>query len=276
MAEFTTSDGLKLYYEEAGTGQPVLCLAGLTRNARDFDFMAPHLPDVHLIRMDYRGRGKSDYDPDFTNYNIIREAHDAVELLDHLGLAQVVILGTSRGGLIAMVLAQMFKERLRGVILNDIGPDISLTGLERIMKYIGHDPDYADYDQAAEGLKSGLAKGFPDVWLARWREHAEHLWQAREGRLRLRYDPKLAEAFQAQIDSGEVPDLWPLYDCLMGLPLALIRGANSDLLEIATAEKMQARHPGMIMATVPNRGHVPFLDEVEALTAIKSLLEQTR
>ncbi len=275
MATFTTSDGHKLHYEEAGTGQPVLCLAGLTRNARDFDFMAPHLPDVHLIRMDYRGRGKSDYDPDFNNYNIIREAHDAVELLDHLGVAQVVILGTSRGGLIAMILAQMFRERLKGVILNDIGPDISLTGLERIMKYIGHDPDYADYDQAAEGLKSGLAKGFPDVSLDRWRAHAEHLWAAQGGRLRLRYDAKLKNAFQTQVDSGEVPDLWPLFDCLMGLPLALIHGANSDLLEGDTVEKMQARHPGMIAVSVPNRGHVPFLDEVEALRAIKSLLEQT-
>ena len=274
MAEFTTSDGLKIYYEQAGTGQPVLALAGLTRNARDFDFMAPHLPGVRLIRMDYRGRGKSDYDPDFNNYNIIREAHDAVELLDHLGLAQVVILGTSRGGLIAMILAQMFKERLRGVILNDIGPDISLAGLERIMKYIGHDPDYANYDQAAKGLKAGLSKGFPDVSLDRWRAHAEHLWAAQGGRLRLRYDAKLGEAFQAQIDSGEAPDLWPLFDCLLGLPLALIRGANSDLLEAATAEKMQVRHPGMIAATVPNRGHVPFLDEPQALSAIKSLLEQ--
>ncbi|VAV99204.1 Hydrolase, alpha/beta fold family [hydrothermal vent metagenome] len=275
MAEFTTSDGLKLYYEDSGTGQPVLALAGLTRNARDFDFMAPHLPGVHLIRMDYRGRGKSDYDPDFNNYNIIREAHDAVELLDHLGLAQVAIIGTSRGGLIAMILAQMFKERLRGVILNDIGPDISLGGLERIIKYIGHDPDYASYDQAAEGLKSGLAKGFPDVSLERWRQHAEHLWQAQGGRLRLRYDAKLGDAFQAQVDSGEVPDLWPLFDCLTGLPLALIHGENSDLLEAATVEKMQARHPGMIVATVPNRGHVPFLDEAQAMTAIKALLELT-
>ena len=276
MAEFTTSDGLKLYYEEAGEGQPVLALAGLTRNARDFDFMAPHLPDVRLIRMDYRGRGQSDYDPDFSNYNIIREAHDAVELLDHLGVKDVALIGTSRGGLIAMVLAQMFRDRLRGVILNDIGPDISLSGLERIRDYIGHDPEYADYDQAAEGLKAGLAKGFPDVPLERWRAHAEHLWLLQGGRLRLRYDANLARAFAAQVDSGEVPDLWPLFECFMGLPLALIRGANSDLLDVATAEKMQARHPGMIMATVPNRGHVPFLDEVEALRAINSLLEQTR
>jgi pimeloyl-ACP methyl ester carboxylesterase len=274
MAEFTTKDGLCLHYEDAGTGVPVLCLAGLTRNARDFDFVAPHLGNARLIRMDYRGRGQSDYDPDFTHYNIIHEAHDAVELLDHLAVDRVIVLGTSRGGLIAMVMAQMFKERLKGVIFNDIGPDISLDGLERIMKYIGHDPDYTDYDQAAEGLKSGLAKGFPDVSLARWRSHAEHLWEAQEGRLRLRYDAKLGDAFAAQVNSGEAPDLWPLFDCFAGLPLAVIRGANSDLLEAATVEKMQARHPGMIAAAVPNRGHVPFLDEAQALTAIKALMEQ--
>ncbi len=275
MAQFTTSDGLRLYYEEAGTGQPVLALAGLTRNARDFDFMAPHLPKVHLIRMDYRGRGKSDFDPDFSNYNIIREAHDVIELLDHLAVKDVALIGTSRGGLIAMVLAQMFKHRLRGVILNDIGPDISQEGLERIADYIGRDPDYADYEQAAAGLKSALAKGFPDVSLERWRAHAEHLWIAREGRLRLRYDANLGQAFAAQVNSGEAADLWPLFECFMGLPLALIRGANSDLLEAATVEKMQARHPGMIVATVPNRGHVPFLDEVQAMNAIKALLELT-
>ncbi len=274
MAEFTTSDGLTLHYEEVGTGLPVLALAGLTRNSRDFDFMAPHLADRRLIRMDYRGRGKSDYDPDFTNYNIIREAHDAVELLDHLGLAQVVILGTSRGGLIAMVLAQMFKERLKGVIFNDIGPDISPAGLDRILQYIGHDPGYADYDQAAEALKTGLAGGFPGVPLTRWRAHAEHLWGMRGGQLRLRYDARLADAFAAQINAQEAPDLWPLFDCLRGLPVALIRGANSDLLERTTVEKMQARHPGMITATVPDRGHVPFLDEPEAVAALHSLLEQ--
>jgi pimeloyl-ACP methyl ester carboxylesterase len=276
MAEFITSDGLKLYYEDEGQGTPILALAGLTRNSRDFDFVAPHLGDTRLIRMDYRGRGHSDHDPDFSHYNIIHEARDAVELLDHLGLDKVVILGTSRGGLIAMVMAQMFRDRLRGVIFNDIGPDVSQEGLERIMKYIGYDPAYSSYDQAAAALKFGLAKDFPDVPLERWRQHAEHLWDLREGRLWLRYDPRLADAFAKQINSGEVPDLWPFFDRLKGLPLALIRGANSDLLDVVTVEKMQARQPGMITATVPNRGHVPFLDEPEALAAIHTLLEQTR
>jgi len=274
MAEFCTSDGLRIYYEDVGAGLPVLCLAGLTRNARDFDFVAPHLAGVRLMRMDYRGRGRSDYDPDFNNYNTIREAHDAVELLEHLGLERAVILGTSRGGLIAMVMAQMFRDRLKGVIFNDIGPDISLTGLERIMQYIGHDPVYASYDEAAAGLKSGLARGFPDVPLTRWRQHAQNLWALQEGRLRLRYDAKLGDAFAVQLNSGEVPDLWPLFDCLKGLPVALIRGANSDLLEPATVEKMQAHHPNLITATVPHRGHVPFLDEPEALSAINALLEK--
>ena len=277
MPSFQTTDNLTLYYEDDGKGTPVLCLAGLTRNCRDFDFLAPHMADHRLIRMDYRGRGKSDYDPEFMNYSIMREAQDAVELLDHLGLDRVTLMGTSRGGLIAMVLAYAHKNRLNGVILNDIGPVVDPGGLERIMDYVGKEPNFPTYDAAAEGLRAVFAADFPDVTLGRWRAQAEFMW-AEQGKdtLALRYDARLRDALVGQAGAGDAPDLWLLFDALDGLPLASIRGANSDLLTDDTQAEMARRHPGKITATVPDRGHVPFLDEPQALAAINALLDQLR
>ncbi len=275
MPQFTTTDGLRLHYEDEGDGAPVLCLAGLTRNARDFDFLAPHMRDCRLIRMDYRGRGLSDHDPDFMNYNIVREGQDALELLDHLGLARVTLIGTSRGGLIAMALSLSHADRLAGVVLNDIGPEVSAEGIERIMDYVGKPPAMADLDEAARALKAIHATDFPGVPLERWRAQAEAMFEeAPAGGLGLRYDPDLRKALVGQAGAGEGPDLWTLFDHLKDTPLAAIRGANSDLLSVETLEKMQARHPGMIVETVPDRGHVPFLDEAESLRAIRALMEK--
>ena len=277
MASFQTSDNLTLYFEDDGDGSPVLCLAGLTRNCRDFDFLAPHMAGTRLIRMDYRGRGKSDYDDTYMNYSILREAQDAVELLDHLGLDQVTLLGTSRGGLIAMVLGFAHKARLNGVILNDIGPEVDHVGLERIIEYVGKEPSFPTYAAAAEGLKAVYEPAFPGVSYNRWLVQAEFMWREQgKETLALRYDARLRDAMVGQAGAGDAPDLWQLFGALEGLPLASIRGANSDLLTAETQAEMARRHAGMIAATVPNRGHVPFLDEPEALAAIHQLLEQIR
>ena len=277
MASFQTSDNLTLYFEDDGDGSPVLCLAGLTRNCRDFDFLAPHMAGTRLIRMDYRGRGKSDYDDTYMNYSILREAQDAVELLDHLGLDQVTLLGTSRGGLIAMVLGFAHKVRLNGVILNDIGPEVDHVGLERIIEYVGKEPSFPTYAAAAEGLKAVYEPAFPGVSYNRWLVQAEFMWREQgKETLALRYDARLRDAMVGQAGAGDAPDLWQLFGALEGLPLASIRGANSDLLTAETQAEMARRHAGMIAATVPNRGHVPFLDEPEALAAIHQLLEQIR
>lgn len=276
MPHFTTSDGLNLYYQDEGTGQPVLCLAGLTRNGDDFDFVAPHLAGVRLIRLDYRGRGRSDYDPDFSHYNIITEGLDALELLDHLGLKQVTILGTSRGGLIAMALAVGQKDRLSGVILNDIGPVIDPKGIEVIMDYVGHDPSMPDFASGAQALQQVNKDGFPDVPLDRWQEMAQNIWfEKPEGGLGIRYDKHLRDALLAQADNAVPPDLWDWFAALKGLPVGVIHGANSDLLTAQTVAEMAQRHRGLIQATVPNRAHVPFLDEPEALDVIRQVLEKT-
>lgn len=274
MPQFTTADGLKLYYTDQGAGLPVLALAGLTRNTGDFDHVAPHLLEggtVRLIRMDYRGRGQSDW-ADPASYSIPQEAHDALALLDHLNIEKAAILGTSRGGLIAMVLAATAKHRLLGAALNDIGPEIEAAGLSVIKDYIGRNPLQAKHEDAAKFRAKAWShfKGVPNArWLAEVRNHYD---ETPEG-LVIKYDPKLRDAV-LEAGAQPAPDLWPLFDALADLPLAILRGDASDLLSASTFEEMRNRRPDAIAATVLGRGHVPFLDEPEAIGVLKDWIKE--
>ncbi len=270
---FTTPDGTRIAYRDEGDGVPLLCLPGLTRTMGDFDFMIPHLPPCRLIRMDYRGRGNSAWTGAAT-YTVPQEGKDALDLLDHLGIAQAAVLGTSRGGLIAMVLAATAKDRLLGICFNDIGPEIHKPGLERIMDYVGRNPRAKTHAELAAALPRNMP-GFENVSPSRWLEEAQlHYTQTPEG-LRITYDPALRESFLAAFKGPEV-DLWPLFDACAGLPLALIRGANSDLLSQACADEMQRRRPDMTVANVPDRAHIPFLDEPEAVAVLRGFIQSLR
>lgn len=267
---FTAADGARLAYDDRGSGLPLLCLPGLTRTMGDFGYLMPHLPPLRLIRMDYRGRGGSDWTGAAT-YTVPQEAADAVALLDHLGVEKAAVLGTSRGGLIGMVLAATTKDRLLGLCLNDVGPEIARSGLERIFAYVGRNPVARTHAALAEASPRHMA-GFADVPPGRWLAEARlHYRETPEG-LRITYDPALRDSFLAAFD-GPPADLWPLFDACAGLPLALIRGANSDLLAPSTVAEMRRRRPDMILAEVPGRAHVPFLDEAESLAAIRAFLE---
>lgn len=268
MPSFTAADGTTLHYTDEGTGLPVLALAGLTRNTDDFNHVAPHLLGLglRLIRMDYRGRGQSDW-ADPGSYTIAQEAADALALLDHLNIEKAAILGTSRGGLIAMVLAATAKDRLLGVALNDIGPEIAEAGLSIIKDYNGRNPPQATHEDAARFRAKAWShfKGVPhDRWLAEVRNHYHEMPQG----LVIKYDPKLRDAVLAA-GAQPAPDLWPLFDAMAGLPLALIRGDASDLLTPTTFETMRNRRPDAHATTVTGRGHVPFLDEPEVLTVLR-------
>jgi len=272
MPTFKTSDGLSLHYTDEGAGLPVLALAGLTRTGKDFDFVAPHLTGVRLIRLDYRGRGQSDWATDWSTYTIPVEGRDAVELLDHLGIDKAAVLGTSRGGLIAMVLVATVKDRLLGIALNDIGPKIDPAGLEVIKTYIGRNPAAKTLSEAA-AKRPSMAPGFDNVPASRWLEETTRLYRETPDGLVINYDPKLRDAVLAAA-TELAPDLWPLFDLMQGLPLACIRGANSDLLSEDTFREMQRRRPDMIAATVPDRAHIPFLDEPTAVDALTKWLKE--
>ncbi|WP_298802501.1 alpha/beta hydrolase [uncultured Lentibacter sp.] len=265
MPRFKASDGTSLYYEDEGEGLPLLCLPGLTRTMRDFDFVAPHLSHMRLIRLDYRGRGLSDW-ADPSTYTPLSESRDVVELMDHLALPKAAILGTSRGGLIAMTLAATAKSRLLGVALNDVGPELARHGLEKIAQVIGKKPAFKDFDSLLN-VWPDLAQGFDNVPTSRFREEISRLFTQGDTGLELTYDPALREGVVAALDS-ELPDLWPLFEALSELPLAALRGANSTLLSADTFAKMRAMRPDMIAAVVPDRGHVPYLDEPAALDAL--------
>lgn len=267
---FTASDGARLAYRDEGAGLPLLCLSGLTRTIADFDYLIPHLPPLRLIRMDYRGRGNSQW-TGAASYTVAQEARDALELLDHLGLDKAAVLGTSRGGLIALVLAATAKDRLLGVALNDVGPVIDKGGLARIFDYLGRNPAAKTHAALAAALP-GVMPGFADVPASRWLEEAQKHYTIGPRGLQITYDPALREAFIAAFEGPEF-DAWPLFDTLAGLPLAVIRGANSDLLSTATMAEMQRRRPDMIAAEVPDRAHIPFLDEPESVAALRRWLE---
>ncbi|GGE60908.1 alpha/beta fold hydrolase [Actibacterium pelagium] len=269
---FKADDGTKIAYRDPGKGKPLLCLAGLTRNMHDFDYLEPHLDGVRMICMDYRGRGLSEYSgPD--TYTIAQEAQDAIALLDHLGLKSVPILGTSRGGLIGMALGATVPGRIKGLCMNDIGPVIEREGLEMIFEYVGRNPPAKTHEQMADLL--AYTPGYDNVPHERWLEESEHHFKETEDGLVIRYDPALRDPFVADYDA-ELPDAWPMFDALDGMPVALIRGANSKLLSYETAVEMQNRRPDIIYANVPDRGHVPFLDEPESLSAVRAFLERCR
>lgn len=265
MPHFPAADGASLFYLDEGDGIPLLCLPGLTRTTGDFDYLKPHLPPLRLIRMDYRGRGQSEWTGAPT-YTVPQEAADALRLLDHLGIESAAVLGTSRGGIIGLFLAATAPDRLRGLCLNDVGPVLERTGLERIKDYVGRRPAARTHAAAAVAMPH-IAHGFANVPPERWMAEAKlHFTQNPQG-LDITYDPALRLSFLSSLET-QSGDAWPLFDAAAKKPLALIRGVNSDLLSLTTAEAMADRAPDMIWAEVPDRGHIPFLDEPEAVTAI--------
>ncbi|THD81547.1 alpha/beta fold hydrolase [Aliigemmobacter aestuarii] len=270
MQHFHTTDGTRIAFLDEGEGLPLLCLPGLTRTHGDFDYLKPHLPPLRLIRMDYRGRGGSQWTGAAT-YNVPQEARDALELLDHLGIGKAAVIGTSRGGMIGMLLAAMARDRLLGLCLNDIGPVIERRGLERIFDYVGRNPRARTHEDLAAALP-GTMPGFANVPADRWLAEARLHYHAADRGLKITYDPALRDAF---LDAFKGPpvDLWPLFDACAGLPVALIRGANSDLLSPETVAEMRRRRPDMIFADVPDRAHIPFLDEPESLSVIARFLK---
>jgi pimeloyl-ACP methyl ester carboxylesterase len=274
----SAADGTRLYARDYPAAvdldlPPAVCLPGLTRNARDFETIAPPLAATRrVIALDFRGRGKSGR-ADPSTYRPDQEVADTLAVLDHLGIGRFAVIGTSRGGIVAMVMAARALDRMAGVLFNDIGPKIDKAGLLRIRGYLGADPQFGGWSEAVAALKSANP-GFPFLSDEEWLAFARRVYREENGRPRADYDPGLAVTFpgNADIESGKVPELWGLFDLLAPLPCLVLRGEHSDLLSPETVAEMQRRHPRLAAATVKDRGHVPFLDEPESLTAIAGWL----
>jgi pimeloyl-ACP methyl ester carboxylesterase len=281
MDEFTdcfwqSRDGLKLHYRDypGRADRPaVVCLPGLTRNARDFEGLAKSLAgEWRVICVDLRGRGDSDYSKDSASYNPLQYVEDLGELFAQAGIERVVSIGTSLGGLITMLLAATGKERLAGAVINDIGPVVNPQGIERIRGYVGQGRSFPTWMHAARALEESQGDCFPNFAIGDWLTMAKRcMVLGSNGRIVLDYDMKIAEPF-ARDGSAVPPDLWPAWDALAGRPVLVLRGEISDILAIETFQEMARRLPDAEAVTVPNAGHAPTLDEPEARAAIARLL----
>jgi pimeloyl-ACP methyl ester carboxylesterase len=274
-------DGLKLHLRAYGRSLaprlPVLCLAGLSRTAQDFDALARALAGEAaaprlVLALDYRGRGLSDYDPNADNYSVAVEVGDVIAVLAATEAAPAVVIGTSRGGLVAMALAAAQPGAVAGVVLNDIGPVIEPKGLLRIKGYVGKLPEPKTFAEGADILRRLAAGQFPKLEDAGWLALAKRSWREHEGGLVPTYDPALDKTLAAVTPEGQLPDMWPQFDALRHFPLLTIRGANSDILSVATVAAMAARHPGMEVLEVPDQGHAPLLDDDATIGRIASFL----
>ena len=276
---WTSSDGLRLHYRDyagphdAGDRTPVVCLHGLTRNARDFEDLAAHLAvDRRVIVPEMRGRGMSEYAPSTDSYNPATYVGDVERLLEEQGIARFIAVGTSMGGLMTMLMAAAKPGRIAAVVMNDIGPQVDPAGIERISGYVGQQRTYPTWMHAARSMASVHQSSFPRYDLDQWLTMAKRtMVVGQNGRISYDYDMAIAEPF-AQPGNAAPPDLWPAFDALSGVPMVLLRGALSDLLSLATVEQMGTRNPAMTAVTVPDIGHAPTLDEPEARGAITKLL----
>lgn len=271
-------DGLQLYCREYGgahrNGPAVLCLPGLTRNSRDFERLARALSNRwRVLTPDLRGRGRSEYDPQWRNYQPLTYVADIGELLQQRGEARVVVIGTSLGGLIAMLMAAMNPASLAGVVLNDVGPEIDPTGIARIAGYVGKLPAVRTWEDAAAQARLVNGASLPDFTDDDWNGFARAAYRDDgAGSPLLDMDPKIGDAMR-EAPGGAAPDLWPLYGLLATVPTLSIRGETSDILSAATFATMLRRKSDLRTLQVPSRGHAPTLDEPVCRAAIREFLE---
>ena len=273
-----SSDGLRLHYRDYpgdASRPPIICIPGLTRNARDFEGVASRLAgDWRLICVDLRGRGESAYAKNPMTYVPLTYLEDLEGLIVELKLERFILFGTSLGGLITMLLAASGRERIAGALLNDIGPAMESRGLEHIRSYVGRSQNWPTWLHAARYLADAQRDRYPEWELDQWLVYAKRLCKLTPtGRVVFDYDMRIAEPFK--LPAGEAGfDLWPAFRALAGIPSLIVRGGISDLLSAETVEKMKAELSSMESAAVPRVGHAPTLEEPEAVKAIDQLLKR--
>jgi len=276
----SAADGLRLYARDYGSdiggALPVVCLPGLARTSEDFDELAEVLSGDaikprRVLALDYRGRGRSEWDTDWRNYDVRIELNDTLQVLTAAGIEKAVFVGTSRGGLITMALSAVRPTLLAGAVLNDVGPVLEGKGLARIRSYVGKLPRPRTMREAGQILKDMSNAQFPGFTDEQWEKLARGTWREENGGLVLRYDPNLMKTLEAIDLEAPLPVLWPLFGGLSPFPVLAIRGGNSDLLAADTLRFMQEKHPRLTAITVPDQGHAPAI-EGELIDAVRRLV----
>lgn len=271
---YWSKEGLRLHYRDYlgdPMRPPIICLPGLTRNARDFAALAQRLaPDWRVICVDLRGRGDSAYSKDSMTYAPLTYVQDIDALLGSLAIKRFVAFGTSLGGLIAMLLASTEPGRIMGALLNDVGPELEAKGLDRIKAYVGKSQSWPTWVHAARAMAEQHGAAHPEFGLIDWIAHAKRLYRVTgQGRIMPDYDVKIAEPLR--MPAGEF-DMLPAYQALGDVPVLITRGALSDVFAAATADEMVKRLPNAKLVTVENVGHAPLLNEAPVVVAIDALL----
>lgn len=275
---FSARDGLRLHarcYDAPGSRRPpLLCLAGLTRNSRDFHDLAMALSSGPAARsvwaLDSRGRGLSEHDRNWGNYALPVEMQDAIDLVTIAGLHGAGIVGTSRGGLIAMIMAAAQPTIIGAVVLNDIGPVIEREGLARIAGYVSRLPVPTSWQEAGELVAQMSKAHFHNIAPETWMEVAKAWFNEKDGRPAPGYDPAIGKTIP--VTSAPIPVLWPQFMALKHAPVLVVRGANSDILSEATEAEMQRRHPECAAIKVPDQGHAPLLKDTATIESIAAFL----
>jgi len=279
---YRSADGrLSLYARDYNrkAERVVLCLHGLTRNSADFEPLIAQLakrlaPTHRFVVVDQRGRGRSEWDSDTSQYNLGVYVQDMLRLLDYLAVSRATFIGTSMGGLISMVLAAGAAARVRGIVLNDIGPKLSPEGLDRIRSYVGKGKPVLNWADAADAMRDINIEAFPNFGPDDWMAFARRTHTERDGRPVPAYDPAIAQGLAPGSEAVAPPELWDLWAGLSAIPMLAIRGGLSDLLSADTLNRMADTHPQITTVTLPDRGHAPILDEPAAVTAIEAFLRQ--
>jgi len=257
------------------TDQPtILCMHGLTRNSADFEDLADHLSSSYrVISVDQRGRGKSEYDNDTTQYDAAVYCRDMITLMEGLGIDKVVFIGTSMGGLMSMIMASIIKDKIKGIVLNDIGPALEKEGIDRVAAFVGKIPAVHDWEGAAEVCRTINGLAFPDFNDEDWMRFARRTYVEDDNGVPVAaYDPAIGERMRQAEESAVPPDLWVLWDAMKDIPTLTIRGEISDILSHDTMLEMGRRHPNMRQLTLKGVGHAPMLSEPGAMNTIDDFL----